>query len=286
MDFEAAAGVRVLGQTPPTTTRGAIQANALTKRYGKSLAVDRLDLAVGRGELFGFLGPNGSGKTTTIRMMTGLLEPTSGSVSIAGIDVWSDPLAAKARFAYVPDEPNLFPKLTAWEYLRFIASVFQMPPETYRQRASELLQVFDIADRADELIESYSHGMRQKIALAGALLHLPEVIFLDEPTVGLDPPSARTLKALLRRVCDSGTTVFLTTHILEIAESMCDRIAIIKSGQIIALGTIDELRRQRGDGNERQSLEDLFIELTGASEDTALIDALASGDERHARHTR
>lgn len=274
-DHSATAGIPTSLVSAPT----AIRATGLSKRFGKNLAVDCLDLDVARGELFGFLGPNGSGKTTTIRMMTGLLAPTSGSVSISGIDVWSNPLAAKARFAYVPDEPSLFPKLTAWEYLRFIASVFGMPPEIYRQRAGELLRVFEIADRADELIESYSHGMRQKVALAGGLLHSPEVIFLDEPTVGLDPPSARTLKTLLRRVCDNGATVFLTTHILEIAEQMCDRIAIIKAGRIIALGTIDELRQQRG-GSERQSLEDLFIELTGEAEDTALIEALTPGRER------
>jgi len=265
-----------------SSAQPAIQAAGLTKRYGKNLAVDRLDLEVVRGELFGFLGPNGSGKTTTIRMMTGLLAPTDGRVSITGIDVWSDPLAAKSRFAYVPDEPNLFPKLTAWEYLRFTASVFGMSPDAYRQRAGELLQIFEMTDRADELIDSYSHGMRQKIALAGALLHAPEVIFLDEPTVGLDPPSARTLKTLLRRVCDNGATVFLTTHILEIAEQMCDRVAIIKAGRIIALGTIEELRQQGG-GNERQSLEDLFIELTGEAQDTALIEALTPGREHRSR---
>lgn len=237
----------------------AIELSGLNKQYGRAAAVKSLDLQVSKGELFGFLGPNGAGKTTTIKMMTGLLEPSSGQACICGIDIWETPLKAKRRLAYVPDEPNLYPKLTAWEYLRFIGSVFQMSNETFRTRAHELLHNFNIEARAHELIESFSHGMKQKVALSGALLHAPDVLFLDEPTVGLDPGSARNLKNLLRRICDEGTTVFLSTHILEIAERMCDRVGIINEGGLIALGTMEELRNQE----KGASLEDIFLEMTG-----------------------
>jgi len=250
----------------------AIHLQGLTKQYAGTTAVYPLDLTVPRGELFGFLGPNGSGKTTTIKMLTGLLEPTAGTAEICGINVWRGPLAAKARLAYVPDEPNLFPKLTGWEFLRFIGSVFQIPPDIFRQRAEELLALFELTQQVDDLIETYSHGMRQKLALSAGLIHAPEVIFLDEPTVGLDPRSARVLKSLLRRVCDAGTTVFLTTHILEIAERACDRVAIIHRGQLIALGTVEELRGRSMETDA--SLEDIFLQLTGGAKSADLIDAL------------
>jgi ABC-2 type transport system ATP-binding protein len=254
----------------------AIQLTGVVKRYGSFTAVQGLDLSVQPGELFGFLGPNGSGKTTSIKMMTGLLEPTAGLVELCGVNVWQAPLAAKALLAYVPDEPNIFPKLTGWEFLRFIGSVFRMQPDVFQRRAEELLQLFDLTERAGELLDTYSHGMKQKLALCAALVHAPRVIFLDEPTVGLDPRSARTLKALLRRACDEGATVFLTTHILEIAEQMCDRIGIIQAGRLIALGTIEELRRQGGDAGA--SLEDIFLQLTGGQENAELIRALAVGE--------
>ena len=247
----------------------AIQCTDLRKTYRSFKAVKQLNLTVKRGELFGFLGPNGAGKTTSIKMMTGLLEPTEGKVEIAGIDVWASPIEAKAKLAYVPDEPNLYPKLSAWEYLRFIGSVFRMPEERFQKSAEELLALFDISDRADELIESFSHGMRQKVALCGALIHEPDVLFLDEPTVGLDPRSARSLKAVLKKLCERGMTVFLTTHILEIAETMCDRVGIIVDGDVIALGTMEELRAQAK--NEQASLEDIFLELTGGDESSELI---------------
>ena len=254
----------------------AIRLTGVVKRYGGFTAVDGLNLSVAPGELFGFLGPNGSGKTTSIKMMTGLLEPTAGVVELCGIDVWRAPLAAKALLAYVPDEPNIFPKLTGWEFLRFIGAVFQLPPELFQRRAQELLELFDLSERAGELLDTYSHGMKQKLALCAALVHAPRVIFLDEPTVGLDPRSARTLKALLRQACDAGATVFLTTHILEIAEQMCDRIGIIQSGRLIALGTVDELRQQGGDAGA--SLEDIFLQLTGGQANAELIQALTVGE--------
>lgn len=242
----------------------------IAKQYGKQKkAVKGLDLEVKKGELFGFLGPNGAGKTTTIKMITGLLEPTSGYAEVNGMNIWEDPLEAKRKIAYVPDQPNLYPKLTGRDYLQFIASVFSVPDETYQRKSEELLHTFDLTDRADELIESYSHGMKQKIAICGALIHEPEILFLDEPTVGLDPKSARNLKDLLRKLCDQGMTTFLTTHILEIAEQMCDRIGIISDGGLIALGSMDELRKL--EGRTEGSLEDIFLELTGGEDQQALI---------------
>jgi ABC-2 type transport system ATP-binding protein len=254
----------------------AIRATGLSKRFGDFTAVEPLDLEIRPGELFGFLGPNGSGKTTTIRMLTGLLEPTTGTAEISGIDIWQHPLDAKRHLAYVPDEPNIFPKLTGWEFLRFIGSVFGMAERTFQQRAEELLDLFGMTGQAGDLVETYSHGMRQKIAVSAALVHQPDVIFLDEPTVGLDPRSARTLKVLLRRVCDNGATVFLTTHILDIAERMCDRVGIIDHGKLIALGTMDELRGRSAQAHA--SLEDVFLQLTGGVESADLIAALADTD--------
>ncbi|WP_164669861.1 ABC transporter ATP-binding protein [Virgibacillus doumboii] len=251
----------------------------LSKTYRRHKAVKELNLEVGKGELFGFLGPNGAGKTTTIKMLTGLLEPASGSAEIAGINIWKDPIEAKKKIAYVPDQPNLYPKLTGWDYLEFIASVFQISQEKFQSKSKELLQIFNLTDQANDLIESYSHGMKQKIAICGALVHEPDVLFLDEPTVGLDPKSARSLKNLLRELCDNGMTAFVSTHILEIAEQMCDRVGIILDGDIIALGTMDELKSSGGDA--QQSLEDIFLELTGGEDQQALISEITDqGDTK------
>lgn len=247
----------------------SIQLANLTKSYGNKKAVNNLEFEVEAGELFAFLGPNGAGKTTTIKMMTGLLEPTEGTVHVNGVNIWEDPIKAKECIAYVPDQPNLYPKLTGWDYLQFIASVFRLTDEQFQVNSMELLDTFDLIDRADELIESYSHGMKQKIAICGALIHEPKVLFLDEPTVGLDPKSARNLKDKLQQLCEKGMTVFMTTHILEIAEQMCDRIGIISNGNMIALGTMEELRLV--DGREEGSLEDIFLQLTGGEEEQALI---------------
>lgn len=257
----------------------SIKLTNLAKSYRRQEAVQNLSLEVKKGELFGFLGPNGAGKTTTIKMLTGLLEPTSGSAEIKGIDIWKNPIEAKKRIAYVPDQPNLYPKLTGWDYLEFIASVFGVPQEKFQSKAKELLQIFTLTEQADDLIESYSHGMKQKIAICGALVHEPEVLFLDEPTVGLDPKSARSLKNLLRELCDDGMTAFVSTHILEIAEQMCDRVGIILDGKITALGTMDELRSSGG--NSDQSLEDIFLELTGGEDQQALISEITDhGDAK------
>ncbi len=260
-------------------TMEAIRLTNLEKSYRRHKAVKDITLEVKKGELFGFLGPNGAGKTTTIKMLTGLLEPSSGTAAITGIDIWKNPIEAKKHIAYVPDQPNIYPKLTGWDYLEFIASVYRIPKDVFQEEARKLLDMFGLTNQAQDLIESYSHGMKQKIAICGALVHRPDVLFLDEPTVGLDPKSARTLKNLLRELCDSGMTVFLSTHILEIAEQMCDRVGIIFEGDIIALGTIEELR-SRGEYADK-SLEDIFLELTGGEDHQEIIQGLTNqGDSQ------
>src|SRR5207253_7957608 len=221
-----------------------IRASGLTKRFGKLTAVRELTLEVGAGQVFGFLGPNGAGKTTTIRMLTGLVRPTSGSALVAGYDVTLEPREVKRRVGYLAETPYLYPKLSGREFLSFMAGLYEVPAAFARQRASRLLSLFELADRADELVETYSHGMRQKLALAGAMLHEPPVLFLDEPTSGLDPRSARLVKDLLVALVERGHTVFLSTHVLEIAEHLCHRVGIINEGSLVATGTLDELRTQ------------------------------------------
>jgi ABC-2 type transport system ATP-binding protein len=248
-----------------------IEAVALRKNYGDTQAVKGIDLQIMPGEIFGFLGPNGAGKTTTIKMLVGLLRPSGGVARIGGHDIQREPIAAKRLLGYVPDQPYLPEKLTAREFLEFIAGLYQLDRAVARRRGEELLRLFDLDERGDELIGGYSHGMRQKTALAGALLHNPQAFFLDEPTVGLDPRSARLIKDLLREVAGRGTAIFMSTHILEIAERMCDRVAIISEGRIIAIGTMDELRA----GRSGESLEDIFLELTGGAEEAEIAAALA-----------
>jgi ABC-2 type transport system ATP-binding protein len=239
-----------------------IEARGLTKRYGEALAVDNLDLQVRAGEIFGFLGPNGAGKTTTIKMLVGLLRPTGGQARIGGYDIQEQPLQAKALIGFVPDTPFLYEKLTGIEFLRFIGRLYNLDPKAADQRSQELLAMFDLADRAGDLVQGYSHGMRQKLTLAAALIHDPRVFFLDEPTVGLDPKSARQVKDLLRQLTSRGTCIFMSTHILEIAERMCDRVGIIDRGRLIACGTMEELRAAGGTG----TLEDIFLQVTGGAE--------------------
>jgi ABC-2 type transport system ATP-binding protein len=240
-----------------------IEAIHLTKRYDSLIAVDDLNLQIGE-ELFVFLGPNGAGKTTTIKMMTGLLRPTSGAVRIEGFDLQEQPIEAKKLFGLVPDTPVLYDKLSLKEFLQFIANLYEVDRPTFQRRFTNLMELFDLESRADDLIQDFSHGMRQKAILSAALIHDPKVLFLDEPTVGLDPKSARNLKDLLRGLVKKGTTVFMSTHILEIAEVMCDRVAIIDKGKIVACGTMEELRIQSR--QKDQSLEEIFLELTGGSE--------------------
>ncbi len=240
-----------------------IRLKGLTKRYGSFTAVNGIDLAVEPGELFGFLGPNGAGKTTTLRMIAGILKPTAGVITVGGKDIRTNSMAVKAILGYIPDRPFVYDKLTAAEFLRFVASLYGQEGDTVERRIDELLELFELTPWRDELTESYSHGMRQKVIIASALVHRPEVIVVDEPMVGLDPRSAKLLKVLFRQFVDRGGTILMSTHTLEVAEAMCDRIAIIQAGNIVACGTMDELRQQTQEG---LSLEDLFLRLTGGEE--------------------
>ena len=251
----------------------ALEAIKLSKNFGKVKAVDNLDLTVKKGEIFGFLGPNGAGKTTTIKLMTGLLEPTSGTVRIMGNDILEDPIEAKANIGLIPDEPQIYEKLSGREFLRFVGNIFNIERNSIEKKAGELLKIFDLAEKADDLIGSYSHGMKQKIAIAGALIHSPPVLFFDEPTVGLDPKSARIIKNILKIRAKAGDCIFISTHILEIAERMCDRIGIIQNGKLIAVGNMDELRNISKE--ENSSLEEIFLELTGGEESIDLIKSLS-----------
>ena len=243
----------------------------LSKRYGEKLAVDNVSFVVHAGEVFGFLGPNGAGKTTTIKMIVGLLQPSAGTVKVAGFDIQTQPLPAKAASGYVPDTPNLYPKLSGRELLRFVGDLYEVERQQAVRRSEELLRLFDLGQVGNDPIDSYSHGMQQKIALAAALMHDPKVLVLDEPTVGLDPRSARLIKDMLRQMAERGAAVFLSTHILEIAERMCDRIGIINKGELIAVGTMEELRAL---GKGETSLEDIFLNLTGGAEYAEITEVL------------
>ena len=247
-----------------------IHTQNLTKTFGDHLAVDRLSLDIADGEVFGFLGPNGAGKTTTIKMLTGLLAPTSGVARVAGFDMATSPMEAKARIGYAPDTPNLYGKLKAQEYLRFVGQLYKVPPEKVEQRIRPMLDMFELTDVAGSLLDTFSHGMQQKVAIIGAFLHDPQIVFMDEPTVGLDPRSARLIKDLMIRNRDRGRTIFFSTHILEIAQTMCDRVIIINKGRIVADARVDELRAMRGE----QSLEDIFLELTGGSDADEMVKEL------------
>lgn len=249
-----------------------IETTGLVKRYGDKVAVNDVTFSVQSGEVFGFLGPNGAGKTTTIKIIVGLLQPTSGIVKVAGYDVQSQPMQAKLASGYVPDTPNLYAKLTGRELLRFVGDLYNLDAKRVAQRTDELLRVLDLDEAADNTIDSYSHGMQQKTSLAAALMHDPRVLVLDEPTVGLDPKSARLIKDILQQMADRGSSVFLSTHILEIAERMCDRIGIINKGELVAVGTMDELRALGKSGET--SLEDIFLGLTGGAEEAEIAEIL------------
>ncbi len=248
-----------------------IEIHNLCKNYGTKVAVDHINLQVFSGEVFGFLGPNGAGKTTTIKMIVGLLQPTAGSVKVGGYDIVSQPIQAKFSSGFVPDTPNLYTKLSACELLRFVGDLYSMEPGRIDRRIEELLRLFSLDDVGDNLIDSYSHGMQQKASLAAALMHDPKVLVLDEPTVGLDPKSARLIKDILRQLAERDSAVFVTTHILEIAERMCDRIGIINHGKLVAVGTMDELREMQ---HGETSLEDIFLSLTGGAEEAEIAEVL------------
>lgn len=232
-----------------------IEIDDLTKRYGDFTAVDGLTLTAAAGAIFGFLGPNGAGKTTTLRIVAGLSLPTSGSVRVNGIDVLADPVRAKSILGYVPDRPYLYEKLTGRELLHFVADLYRKEWNECEPRAIEMLRYFELGDWVDARIETLSHGMKQKLVLVSALVHDPSVLVIDEPMVGLDALAQRQVKLLLRRLANEGRTVFLTTHTLSVAEAVCDRVAIINRGKIVASGTTAELRRDA-------ALEDAFLALT------------------------
>jgi ABC-2 type transport system ATP-binding protein len=236
-----------------------IAVRGVTKRFGSKCAVDRLDLEVRPGELFAFLGPNGAGKTTTIKLMCGLLFPTSGAVRVGGFDLQTDGDKARRLLSYVPDQPYLYEKLTGREFFHFIADMYGMDQKRAQQRIEEMIELFNLAEFVDDLSERYSHGMRQRTVFAAALLHEPQVLIVDEPTVGLDPRSVRLLKDLLRREADKGTTVFLSTHSLDVVEQLADRIGIVEHGRLISCGTLAALRQQ---AEMEGPLEDVFLKLT------------------------
>src|SRR5438477_6076241 len=236
-----------------------IELTDVTKRYGTKLAVDRLSLKIEAGELFAFLGPNGAGKTTTIKLMCGLLFPTSGTVRVGGFHMEKEGDRARQLISYVPDQPYLYEKLTGREFLQFIADMYGLPRAHGLERIEAMIELFELGDFVDDLTERYSHGMRQRTVFAAALLHEPRVLIVDEPTVGLDPRSVRLLKDLLRREADQGMTVFLSTHSLDIAQQLAGRIGIVDHGRLIVCGTLDALRTQAAIGG---SLEDVFLKLT------------------------
>lgn len=233
----------------------------LSKSYSKGTvkAVDDLSLHVMPGEIFGFLGPNGAGKTTTIKMIVGLLRADSGKITVSGHDIAQAPLAAKSVIGFVPDNPDLYERLSGLEYLNFIADVYRVPTEIRRQRIQRMLEIFELTDAVGDLIKSYSHGMQQKLALTGAWLHDPDLLVLDEPMVGLDPRSAHLFKELMHEHCDQGNSVFFSTHVLDVAEKLCDRIGIINKGKLVACGTMQELREM---AKSQESLENIFLGLT------------------------
>jgi ABC-2 type transport system ATP-binding protein len=233
-----------------------VQITNATKKFGSFVAVDGLNLSIGKGEFFGFLGPNGAGKTTTIKMMTGLYTPTSGSCCINGYDVHTNPVPAKRAIGYVPDQPFLYEKLTGREFLYFVGGLFSMPVQLVKERIEEFITTFEVGDFIDRRAEEYSQGMRQRIVLSAAMIHDPGVLIIDEPLVGLDPRSARLVKDTLKQKTTEGLTIFMSTHLLEIVEELCDRIAIIKQGKIIYEETQGAGRRSNGE------LETMFLELT------------------------
>ncbi|WP_311564687.1 ABC transporter ATP-binding protein [Peptoniphilus duerdenii] len=231
----------------------------LTKKFGDKVAVDNIDLSVKSGEIYGFLGPNGAGKTTTIKMIVGMLMPDGGSISVDGIDAINDDVEAKRQIAYVPDSPEIYDIMTGRQYLNFIADVFELSDEERNKQIDRYAEVFEMKDNLDVMIAGYSHGMKQKIVIMGALIHSPKLLILDEPMVGLDAKSSFRLKEIMRALADEGRTVFFSTHVMEVAENLCDRIGIINKGKIIAVGTLDEIKAAAKDTG---SLEKIFLELT------------------------
>jgi ABC-2 type transport system ATP-binding protein len=240
-----------------------IAVEALVKRYGSFTAVDGVSLSVDAGEIHGFLGPNGAGKTTTIRMIAGLLKPTGGRITINGHDLARDPVSAKASLGFIPDRPFIYEKLTAREFLRFHGGLYGMAEAEIEERATEMLELFELSRWQGELVESFSHGMKQRLVMCAAFLHRPRAVLVDEPMVGLDPRGARLIKDIFRHMSAHGVAILMSTHTLEVAQEMCDRISIILRGQIIARGTVDELLALAG--GEDEQLTPVFLKLTGGA---------------------
>jgi ABC-2 type transport system ATP-binding protein len=237
----------------------AVAFRDIQKRFGSTIAVAGLTLDVPHGSFFGLVGPNGAGKTTTLRIATGLLRPDAGAVWVDGIDVWADPVAAKRRIGVLPEDLNLFERLTGMELLTYHGLLRRMNMQVITSRAQELLDVLGLADAGATMVVDYSHGMRKKIALAAALLHGPRVLFLDEPFEAIDPISARAIRVVLERLTGTGATVIFSSHVMELVESLCDRVAIVAAGRVVTTGTLDEVR-------QGQSLEDVFVRLVGATD--------------------
>lgn len=248
--------------------------SGLAKRYGGVLALKGLDLRLNPGEIYGLLGPNGSGKSTALRMITGILAPASGSIRVGGYDVWKEPEKAKALMGYIPDEPVLYEKLTALEFLDFVGELYSVPKDQRRQRIENILHMLDLEGRINDQIQSYSRGMKQKVAITAALLHGPPVLIMDEPVTALDPIAVRVFRGMLRQKTRGGGAVLLSTHILEIAERLCDRVGILVGGELLDEGTPTELRARAGSASAGASLEDLFISLAASPEYKDIISSL------------
>ncbi len=248
-------------------TEFAIVARDLLQVFGQKTAVDRLNLAVKRGEFFGFLGPNGAGKSTTIKMFTGLLRPTAGQTYVSGVNVWQDQLRARALMGVLPEYLNLYERLTGREFLTFAGHMYGVPKVDIKQRSEELLHVLTLTDDADKLVIDYSVGMRKKVALAAALIHRPQVLFLDEPFEGVDPVSSRVIRDILNDLTRHGTTVFFSSHIMEVVERLCTRVGIINQGVLVAEGTLEELRARTSGESADSTLEDVFLRVIGVQED-------------------
>jgi ABC-2 type transport system ATP-binding protein len=250
----------------------AVELQDVTKRYSEIVAVNHMNLTINTGEIFALLGPNGSGKSTTLKMLLGLVESTAGTISVLGIDVKKDPVAIKQQVGYVPESPNIYEFLTGIEYLDFVADIYSVSTTEKKQRITEYLKALQLEGREGDMINSYSDGMKKKISLTSAFLHKPKLLILDEPLNALDPRSARIVKNLLHELKIQGVTTILSTHVLEIAEALCDRIAIMYQGNILALGTMDELRDRASLPNS--DLEDIFLKLTGTGDLRAVVEEL------------
>lgn len=248
---------------PSDNTQYAVVTRDLMQVFGQKVAVSHLNLAVRSGEFFGFLGPNGAGKSTTIKMMVGLLRPTSGTVYVGGVDVWHDSLRARSLMGVLPEYLNLYERLSGREYVTFAGHMYGVPEREVRTRTEELLNVFGLLNDADKLVVDYSVGMRKKIALAAAIIHRPQVLFLDEPFEGVDPVSSRVVRDILHELTQHGTTIFFSSHIMEVVERLCTRVGIINQGVLVAEGTLQELRNRASGNNKDATLEDIFLNVIG-----------------------